>query len=80
VIVDIDRDRIGDTILALLFLERNDGIGARKSFDWVAMGRLHAKGLISVPVDKTKSVEFTDEGLRQSEALFNKRFAISHQT
>jgi hypothetical protein len=41
-----------------------------KSFDWAAMERLHTKGLISDRVGKAKSVVFTDEGLRQSEALF----------
>jgi hypothetical protein len=36
------------------------------------MERLHAKGLISDPVGKAKSVVFTDEGLLKSEALFRK--------
>jgi hypothetical protein len=40
------------------------------SLDWVAMERPHTKGLISDPVGKAKSVEFTDEGLRQTEASF----------
>ena len=31
------------------------------------MERLHAKGLISDPVGKAKSVAFTDEGLRQGD-------------
>jgi hypothetical protein len=75
----IDRDRIDEAILALLFLGRHDGIRAWKSFDWAAMERLHIKGLISDPVGKTKSVVFTDEGLRQSEALFRKLFEIGHQ-
>jgi hypothetical protein len=39
------------------------------------MERLHAKGIISDPVGKAKSVVFTDDGLRQSEALFRKLFA-----
>ena len=52
---------------------------AWKSFDWAAMERLHTKGLISDPVGKTKSVVFTDEGLRQSEALFRKLFTVGRQ-
>ena len=44
--------------------------------DWAAMERLHTRGLISDPVGKAKSVVFTDEGLRQSEALFRKLFAV----
>jgi len=68
--MEIDRDQIDDAVLALLFLGRNDGIRTWKSFDWTAMERLHAKGLISDPVGKTKSVVFTEEGLLKSEALF----------
>ena len=77
--MEIDRDRIDEAILALLFLGRHDDIRAWKSFDWAAMERLHTKGLISDPVGKAKSVVFTDEGLRQSEALFQKLFAVSRQ-
>jgi hypothetical protein len=72
----VDQDRIDDAVLALLFLGRHDEIRAWKSFDWAAMERLHSKGFISDPVGKAKSVVFTDEGLRQSEALFRKLFAI----
>ena len=75
--MDIDRDRIDEAILALLFLGRHDKIRSWKSFDWDAMERLHTKGFISDPVGKAKSVVFTDEGLRQSEALFRKLFAVS---
>ena len=75
--MDIDRERIDEAILALLFLGRHDEIRAWKSFDWAAMERLHTKGMISDPVGKVKSVVFTEEGLRQSEALFRKLFAVS---
>jgi uncharacterized protein DUF6429 len=75
-IMDIDRDRIDEVILALLFLGRHDGMRTWKSFDWAAMERLHTKGFISDPVGKAKSVVFTDEGLRQSEALFRKLFTV----
>jgi hypothetical protein len=68
--MDIDRDDIDDTVLALLFLGRHDGMRTWKSFDWAAMERLHTKGLISDRVGKAKSVVFTDEGLRQSEHYF----------
>jgi hypothetical protein len=78
-IMDIDRDHIDEAILALLFLGRHDGMRTWKSFDWAAMERLHTKGLISDPVGKAKSVVFTDEGLRQSEALFRKLFAVGRE-
>ena len=78
--MDIDRDRIDEAVLALLFLGRHDGDRTWKSFDWAAMERLHAKGLISNPVSKTKSVVFIDEGLRLSDALFRKFFSAQRQS
>ena len=78
--MDIDRDRIDEAVLALLLLGRHDGDRAWKSFDWAAMERLHAKGLISNPVSKTKSVVFTDEGLRLSEMLFRKFFTAERRS
>jgi hypothetical protein len=70
----IDKDRIDDAVLALLYLGRHDEWRAWKSFDWDAMDRLHEKGLISDPVGKAKSVVFSEEGLRRSEALFQEMF------
>jgi hypothetical protein len=78
--MDIDQDHIDETVLALLFLGRHEGIRTWKSFDWAAMERLHVKGLISSPVGKAKSVVFTDEGLRLSESLFRKFFATKRQS
>src|SRR5262249_52848156 len=66
-----------DAILALLLLVRHDGMRAWKGFDWSAMDRLHAKGLISNPAGKAKSVVLTDEGLRRAEALFQQMVAKS---
>ena len=77
--MDIERYRIDEAILALLFLGRHDGIRAWKSFDWAAMEWLHHKGSISDPGGKTKSVVFTDDGMRQSEALFRKLFTVGRQ-
>jgi len=39
------------------------------------MHRLHEKGYISDPVGKTKSVVFTEEGLRESQRLFRELFS-----
>jgi len=38
------------------------------------MGRLHEKGYITDPVGKAKSVVFTQEGLAESERLFEEMF------
>jgi hypothetical protein len=68
--VKLNTDKIDDTVLALLYLGLHDGDRAWKSFDWDTMARLHQKGFISDPVGKAKSVEFTEQGLRESERLF----------
>lgn len=38
------------------------------------MSRLHARGYISDPVRKMKSMVFTEEGLRASEEAFQRLF------
>jgi hypothetical protein len=72
--MQLDEDRIDDAVLALLYLGCHDIDRAWKGFDWDAMDRLHEKGLISRPRSKTKSVSFTDEGLKlareRCEAMF----------
>jgi Domain of unknown function (DUF6429) len=71
--MDIDTDKIDDTVLALLYLTRCDarfGAAAWKSHDWDALNRLHAKGFILNPVSKSKSVGLTDEGRAKAEELF----------
>lgn len=70
----IDEDRIDDAVLALLYLGLHNSARTWKAFDWDAMSRLHEKGFISDPVGKTKSVVFTEEGLRRSEQLFHELF------
>ncbi len=73
--MSLDPDRIDDAVLALLSLGLHENQRAWKSFDWDAMNRLHAKGMIQDPVNKAKSVVFTDEGLRQSARLLEQLFA-----
>ena len=73
----VDEERIDEAVLALLGLTLHDGRRAWKGFDWAALGRLHAKGLIADPVGRAKSVVLTDEGLRRSEALFRTLFTRS---
>ena len=67
--MELDNDRIDEAVLALLFLGCHEGARTWKSFDWAAMERLHAKGLISDPVGRAKSVLFSQEGLRLAEEL-----------
>ena len=72
-------DKIDDAVLALLhltsFREHRDELSrAWKGHDWDAMNRLHAKGFISDPVGKAKSVVLTEAGERQARELFAKLF------
>jgi hypothetical protein len=73
----LDTDRIDQAVLALLSLGLHDGTRVWKSFDWDAMARLHEKGYISDPHGKTKSVVFTEQGLKESERLLGNLFSAS---
>ena len=50
----MDKGRIDEAVLGLLYLGLHDGHRAWKGFDWDALDRLHEKGLISDPVGKGK--------------------------
>ena len=71
---ELDTDKIDQMVLALLYLTLHDEYRAWKGFDWDTLNRLHGKGMIGNPVGKAKSVVFTEEGLRESERLFNQTF------
>ncbi len=70
----IDEEKVDDAVLALLWLTLHDGRRAWKSFDWDTMDRLHAKGMIEDPVNRSKSVVLTEEGLSRAEELFRSLF------
>lgn len=72
--MNIDEDKIDDAVLALLYLTLHDKFRSWKQIDWEVLNRLHKKGLIGDPINKTKSVILTEEGLEQSELLFRKLF------
>jgi hypothetical protein len=72
--MDTDLAKIDDAVLALLYLTRHDGMRAWKGVDWDALGRLHAKGLIHDPVNKAKSVVFTEAGLLEAQRVFARDF------
>ena len=74
-------DAIDDAVLALLHLTSfREGHGAFavtrawKGHDWDALARLHAKGLISDPVGKAKSVALSETGERRAGELFTRLF------
>ena len=70
----LNRDKIDDAALALLYLTLHDDDRAWKGFDWDVLGRLHDRGMIHDPVGKVKSVVFTQEGLKRAKALFEEMF------
>ncbi len=72
--MELDSEKIGRAVLALLYLGLHDENRAWKTFDWDVMNRLHEKGYISNPVSKTKSVMFTEEGLREAKRLLETQF------
>ena len=72
--MEIDEDKIDDAVLALLWLTLHNERWAWKGFDWATTDRLHKKGLIADPVNKSKSLILTDEGLERSQALFRELF------
>ena len=51
---------IDEVALALLYLTLHDRYRAWKGFDWDVLNRLHERGFIEDPVNKTKSVVFIE--------------------
>lgn len=72
--MQVDKDKVDETVLALLYLTLHDGFRAWKNIDWDAMDRLHEKGFIENPVNKAKSVELTEEGVEEAKRLFEAFF------
>lgn len=73
--MNINTAAIDDAVLALLHLTLHDHNRAWKGYDWDSLNRLYERGLIGDPVNRAKSVTLTDDGLRESERLFNLLFS-----
>jgi hypothetical protein len=78
--MNINTGSIDEVALALLYLTLHDHNRACKGFDREVLNRLYERGLIDDPVNKTKSVIFTEEGLRESERLFKQHFVMADST
>lgn len=77
---EFDEAKLDDIVLALLHLNAFSDRGvtrAWRSFDWSSLDRLHARGLISDPKSKAKSIVLSDEGSRLAEDLFRKHFGLA---
>jgi hypothetical protein len=70
-----DNARIDEAALGLLYLTLHDEHRAWKGIDWNIFDRLHTAGLIENPVNKNKSIAFTQEGLAAAEAAYRNLFA-----
>lgn len=73
-----DQDKLDDTVLALLCLTmftEAGGTRAWKGHAWEVLDRLHAKGYISDPKSKAKSVWMSEEGVKRARELFERNFA-----
>jgi hypothetical protein len=77
--MDYDQDKVDEMVLALLWLTPAGDGRAWKGHDWDALDRLHAKGYISDPKSKAKSVVLGEEGERLSRELFERHFARKPQ-
>jgi hypothetical protein len=76
--MEYDRNKVDDMTLALLWLtvfEQSPEVRTWKGHDWNTLDRLHAKGYISDPKSKAKSVVLSDEGEQRARELFEKHFA-----
>jgi len=75
--MDYDVAKLDEIVLALLHLNAFTDSGATrawKGFDWDSLDRLHARGLITDPKSKAKSVVLTEDGARLGEELFRRHF------
>jgi hypothetical protein len=74
-----DSDKVDEMVLALSYLtitEQDEwGARARKSHD--ALDRRHARGYISDPKSKAKSVVLSPQGLELAKAAFERHFALT---
>lgn len=70
--MEYDATKLDEVVLALLHFNAHTDHGitrAWKGFDWDSLDRLHARGFISDPKSKAKSVVLTEEGARVAEEL-----------
>ncbi len=75
--MEINEQKVDELSLALLYLttfEDKFGFRAWKGHSWDVLDRLYERGYIDDPKSKAKSVVLTDEGVKQSKALFEKHF------
>ncbi len=70
-----DQDKIDDAALALLSMTLDENHSAWKQLDWGITDSLYKKGYIHNPVNKNKSIAFTEAGVNKAAAVFKQLFA-----
>lgn len=73
--MEFDQDKIDDAALALLSITMDKYRSAWKQLDWSITNNLYEKGYIHDPVNKNKSIVFTEEGAAKAEELFKQLFS-----
>ena len=73
---DYDREKVDETVLALLWLTLHHEYRAWKGHDWDVLSRLHQRGYIDDPRNKAKSVLLSEEGKQRSKELFARYFSL----
>lgn len=75
--MEYDKDRVDEMILALLYLTSSHdqyGTKAWKGLDWDALDRLYKKGYISDPRGRSPTLVLSEAGAGLSKELFFKHF------
>lgn len=70
-----DLDKIDEVTLILMYLTLHDFYRAWKGFNWDKLNRLYENRWLGNPRNKAKSVVFTEDGLAESERLFQQYFS-----
>lgn len=71
-----DREKIENTLLALLYASSFDDGRFWKGYDFGLMDSLHEKGYITEPYGKAKSAYLTAEGMQKAQKLADAMFGV----
>ena len=72
--MNYDKDKIEESVLALLGVFEFDNGRVWKRYDFDVMDTLHARGLIADPRGRSESVHLTAEGMARAKALARQHF------
>jgi hypothetical protein len=73
--METDQDKIDNAAIALLSLTLDSHGRAWKQLDFEITNSLYQKGFICDPVNKNKSIVFTEEGIAKAEQMIKLLFS-----